>query len=170
MRYAVLPINQPKFDACAALLIARRTPYVFGGKVRDLSANPPTFAKDGSATGGIDCSGFMRWLLFHATIETDRVPPDGIDIGDGSFTQGGFLRSYGLKPTDPANCGLEDGHLRLCVHHPDELDYTGHIWAVRNRVTTESYGGHGPGHRVWDAALGSGHRLNALATLCFVAT
>lgn len=158
MQYKVLPIDLGKFNACAALLIAKMVRYVFGGKANPISLNPPTLPD-----GGIDCSGFMRWLVYHAT--------DGkVDIGDGSYDQGENLRGRGLKLTDPANCALEDGHLRICIHHPDDLDSTGHIWAVRNKVTTESYGGHGPGHRAWNARLRSGHTLNQLATLCFVVT
>lgn len=97
---------------------------------------------------------------------------DAMDaMPDGSYTQGEWLAAKGFKRTDPANCGLSDGHLRINVHHPDHRDEAGHIWIVVGGTTVhtvESHGGRGPSERPWNALLHSGYRLNELASVCYV--
>ena len=129
--------------------------YDFGAKCPEdhLGKLPIVFS-------AIDCSGFVRSAVKFASGGKITIP-------DGSFQQGDWFAAQGFKKTDPANCALNAGHLRICVHHPDRLDGTGHIWFVINGKTLESYGEHGPGSREYNAMLSSGHRLDELATLCF---
>lgn len=110
--------------------------------------------------GEIDCSGFARSSVKFASGGKIVMP-------DGSYQQGDWFAAQGFKRTDNSNCALNDGHLRVCIHHPDHIDETGHIWFVVGGRTIESYGGHGPGSRAWNAVLSSGHRLDDLATLTF---
>ena len=157
--YTVAPINVVKFAAFKQACYDAHIPYSFGGKDPHPSSGKVDFPL------GIDCSGFIRTLLMYACEGAmDALP-------DGSYTQGEWFASKGFKPTDPANCANADGHFRVCVHHPDALDETGHIWIVVGNSpvhTVESFGGHGPGERSWNAPLHSGHTLNQLASVCYV--
>jgi len=108
----------------------------------------------------IDCSGFVRTTLAYASGGSVRIV-------DGSYNQGEWLKAHGYKITDRENCALNDGHIRICVHHPDVLDETGHVWVCQNGRTLESAGGRGPCSRPWNVMLSRGHRLDQLATLTF---
>lgn len=153
--YPNMPIDYDRLTEYLRACEAHGVTYGFGSKCPEAH-----IGKLPIVYGEIDCSGFFRTAICYATNE-ELTPPDG------SYTQGDWLSAKGYKATKPEYCGLQDGHVRVCVHHPDDLDGTGHIWIVRNGVTTESYGGHGPGSRAWNVRLSSGHTLDQLATLCF---
>ncbi len=147
-------VDVPYLLRLMALCVAAVVRYLMGGKARDLDAVP----LDVSA---IDCSGFARWLLYHAT-RGQLLLPDGSCIQDHAL----FLDQF--KSTDPANCALHDGHVRVCIHLADDKDGTGHIWIVLNGVTYESHGGRGVSSRPWNVMLSSGYTLHELATHCYV--
>lgn len=156
--FTVAPINLAKFADFKQRCYNAHVAYGFGSK----DPNP------GSGKVGfdeIDCSGFVRTLLMYACEGAMDAMPDG------SYTQGEWLAAQGFKRSDPANCALADGHIRCCVHHPNGKDETGHIWLVvggSSVHTVESFGGHGPGERAWNARLHSAYRLNELASVCYV--
>ena len=157
--HVVAPINIVKFAAFKQACYNAHIPYSFGGKDKHPGSGKVSFPL------GIDCSGFIRTLLMYSC--------EGAmdDMPDGSYTQGEWFASKDFLSVPPSDCANADGHIRVCVHHPDSLDETGHIWlTIGNKPvhTVESFGGHGPGERAWNARLRSGHTLNQLANLCFV--
>ena len=152
--FSVAPVDIPSLLHLMALCVAAGIRYLMGGKARDITAVPLDVSR-------IDCSGFARWLLYHATHGALLLP-------DGSCNEGDALAKFGFKPSNPANCALLDGHVRVCVHEADDKDGTGHIWLVLNGVTLESHGGVGVSSRAWNVMLSSGYRLNELATHCYV--
>ena len=127
-------------DIDLLLELSRRTcqpgnQYRLGGKAPRLSADSATIAGL-----GIDCSGYVRWLLFRAT-------GDELVIPDGSVNQGDWADAVGLKESEPAACLRTDGALRLAQwRNPGGV---GHIALVHNGHTMESHGGAGPARRVW---------------------
>lgn len=152
--YPTVTVDIPYLLRLMALCVAAVVTYLMGGKAHDLMAVPLDVRQ-------IDCSGFARWLLYHAT-RGALLLPDGSCIEDQALALDGFKRS------DPANCALHDGHVRVCIHLADDKDGTGHIWIVLNGVTYESHGGRGVSSRAWNVKLSSGYRLDELATHCFV--
>ena len=129
--------------------------YKMGAKAPDVKAVP-------IGCRAIDCSGYARWLLYHATHGSLLLP-------DGSYIEDAALALDKFKSTDPANCALHDGHVRVCVHLADDKDGTGHIWIVPgDGLTMESHGGVGVSRRPWNVVLSSGYRLDELATHCYV--
>ena len=152
--FSVAPVDIPYLLKLMALCVAAHVRYLMGGKAHDLDIVPLD-------TGEIDCSGFMRWLLYHATRGALLMP-------DGSCNEGDDLAALGFKPTDPQNCALADGHVRVCIHIADEKDDTGHIWLAYLSRTMESHGGVGVSARDWNVMLSSGYRLDELAIHCYV--
>ena len=152
--FDTITVDIPYLKALMAQCVAAGVRYLMGGKARDVKAVPLD-------THEIDCSGFMRWLLYHATHGALLLP-------DGSFMEGQALALDGFKPSDPANCANTDNRVRVCIHVADDKDRTGHIWLCLNGVTYESHGGVGVSSRAWNVMLSSGYRLNELATHCFV--
>lgn len=154
--YTNMPIDASELWTYLKACQAHGVKYGFGAKCPEskIGLLPIPFKE-------IDCSGFVRTALAYAS-------GNKVKIVDGSFNQGDWLKAHGYKLTDPDNCALKDNHIRICVHHPDVLDETGHVWIVINGKTLESYSGNGPGSRDWNAKLHSGHTLNQLATLTFV--
>ncbi len=152
--YSVAPVDIVYLLHLMALCVSAHVRYLMGGKAHDLMAVPLDVSE-------IDCSGFMRWLLYHATRGALLMP-------DGSCNEGEDLSQLGFKPTDPQNCALADGHVRVCIHIADDKDDTGHIWLVLNGITYESHGGVGVSSRAWNVMLSSGYRLDELATHCYV--
>lgn len=115
--------------ACRLLNI----PYTFGGK-----AAPG--AKPADLAGGIDCSGYVAWLMYDATDLHVHMP-------SGSVLQRSWCRRMGFKNYGKlgylANCLKKDNRLRIAFF----AGSPGHVWLILNGQTIESYGGHGPGRR-----------------------
>ncbi len=113
-----------------------RVPYVFGAKPRPLTGGPEALAR------GVDCSGYVRWLMFHCSSVRYLFP-------DGSTHQAEWCRERGFKNTSyRLNAGWKDGRLRLCFYRPKGRR-AGHVWFVLNGQTIESAGGRGPTRRSW---------------------
>ena len=153
--YTVMPIDMVKFMAFKQACYAAHVAYGFGSKDPNPGSGKIGFTE-------IDCSGYVRTLLMFAAGGAMSAFPDG------SYTQGEWLAAKGFKPTAASNGANLDGCLRCYVHHPDTLDETGHIFLTINGHTIESFGGHGPGERRWNAMLHSGHTLDALASVGYV--
>lgn len=104
--------------------------YRLGGKAPSLKADSATIAGI-----GIDCSGYVRWILHRAT-------GDDLVIPDGSVNQADWCREVGLKSSTVGLCGESDGAVRLAQwSNPGGV---GHIALVHNGQTIESHGKAGP--------------------------
>jgi cell wall-associated NlpC family hydrolase len=87
----------------------------------------------------IDCSGFVRIIWFKVF---DNVIPDG------SWHQNNWLVQKGYKPGKKLDCFKKDGKLRILYMAPKGKK-PGHIAFCLNGRTYESYGGNGPGSRLF---------------------
>lgn len=152
--YSMVPVDLPYMKQLHMDCQAIPVRYKMGAKPPHIEAVP-------IGTDKSDCSGYMRWLLYHATHGALLLP-------DGSWNEYAALLKDGFKPSLAANAAAHDGHVRVCIHVADNRDETGHIWTVVNGVTYECYGGHGVGSRAWNATLSSGYRLDELATHVYV--
>ncbi len=108
--------------------------YLLGGKLR-MGSDPPS-------ANAVDCSGYVRWLIYGATHGQTLMP-------DGSWYQQEWCKSQGFKRTDYGHCILHDSRLRIAFINP-RAGKVGHVWVIINGQTIESYGGHGAGRRAWD--------------------
>jgi len=109
--------------------------YKLGGKVNRLNADSSVVR-----AMGIDCSGYVRWIL-HRSTHDELVMPDG------SVQQADWLDDMGFKRSSIEACKLKDGVLRIVQYRP--TSGIGHIALVLNGETIESHGGTGPDSRPW---------------------
>ena len=133
--------------------VAGRVPYVFGAKARPLCGGPEALAK------GVDCSGYVRWLMFHCS-------GVGYTFPDGSSLQADWCRRQGFKQTSyRLNGGWKDGRLRIAFIAPTKRK-PGHVWLLFQGMTIESCSGRGPHRRSWlTSAL-----YARVTTACYVLT
>lgn len=110
-----------------------RIKYEFGGKVKTLLQSLPNVKK-------LDCSGFIRMLVFKTT-------PDHLEIPDGSWNQREWCKSMGFKETLYEHCLLHDGRVRLCFL-PTECN-PNHVWACWNGLTVECCSRKGVTQQLW---------------------
>lgn len=128
-----LPI---KTDKLFEFLLANRAAgvgYGFGEKDPTPTKSLPI---DYSA---IDCSGFMRCLIYYATEGQVLLP-------DGSYLQRQWLKER-FERGQFEDQDLRDSAVRICVFVKRES--VGHIWLVLNGYTMESCSGRGPTSRDW---------------------
>ena len=132
---------------------ARGVVYGYGSKAPEHSGQkyvfdyPPTFT-------AIDCSGFSRWSLYHATGGALLIP-------DGSANQNDWAGKQGLKHYGPDKAhtayqsigGNKDNYLRMAFCRASPAETIGHVWFLRNAFTIESHGGGGPSSRPWDTPV-----------------
>lgn len=113
--------------------------YGFGGKVPITADSSEVRGKD------VDCSGYVRWLLYRASGEQ-------FDIGDGSWLQHDLIEGLGCKASTVEAANLKDGALRIAFLAPGALrpGAAGHVALVLNDQTMESHSGTGPDSRPWD--------------------
>lgn len=94
----------------------------------------------------VDCSGFTRWALFHASNRELVIP-------DGSVNQREWCQHVGFKRSTPDACAAEDGAVRIAFLTPDGAVRAGmsaeerHVMLVTGGLTMESHGGKGPDRR-----------------------
>lgn len=91
----------------------------------------------------VDCSGFVRWLLYQSSPENNRVI-----IPDGSVVQHDWIKDKGFKKSTIAAGRRQDGFLRIAFLPPG--GGIGHVVLILDGRTLESAGGTGPDSRVWD--------------------
>ena len=132
---------------------ARGVSYGLGSKAPEHTSGP--YAFDYPPTfNAIDCSGWVRWALYHATGGALLIP-------DGSANQNDWAGAQGLKHYGPdaarsaylSNGGNKDHALRLCFCRASASEPIGHVWMLRNAYSLESCGGHGPTSRPWDTPV-----------------
>ena len=130
----------------------------FGRVEYELGAKAPALSCKPEQINAIDCSGFVRWLIYNATHGQVTMP-------DGSQNQLAFCRKSDYKSTDYDNTSLLDNRLRIAFMSPAHgQQWPRHVWLIINGQTIESYGGHGPGRRTWN-----NHILKPVSA-CFVLT
>jgi len=131
------PWNVISIDREKLIVEMRRwagTKYKLGAKA-GLSTPP-------EAVAAIDCSGFVRHILYNST-------PGRITMPDGSWHQEKWCGEHNFKPTEYANCALTDDRVRIGFIKPTKRS-AGHVLLCVNAQTIESRGGHGPGRRRWN--------------------
>jgi cell wall-associated NlpC family hydrolase len=93
----------------------------------------------------IDCSGFVRWLVYNSTHGEVLMP-------DGSWHQQEWVKSQGFKRTDYKYAGLNDSRVRIAFINTKGKK-VGHVWLIVNSQTIESYSGRGAGRRPWNTPV-----------------
>lgn len=132
-------IDRDKLLALVGELTAGHVSYGLGSKA-SLTTEPKDVKK-------IDCSGFVRYLLYKATDGQVKMP-------DGSWHQNKWCDDNGFAKVDyAAEAGLNDSWLRLGYFPKKKGMAAGHIWFVLNGQTIESHGGKGPNRREWDTKV-----------------
>jgi hypothetical protein len=114
-----------------------RVTYGLGAKVPFHGAVP------GRDFKAVDCSGFVRELIWRATTPHKSFP-------DGSVVQHDWIRDHGFERSTPQAALNQDGVIRIAFLRPqDSPSRIGHIVLVHNARTLESHGGVGPDSRAW---------------------
>lgn len=121
-----------------ARLQAAKISYGLGAKA-SLNVEPEKITK-------IDCSGYLRYLLYHITKHEVNIQ------GGGSWWQNKWCKDVGLEVVDYSTAAELDGWLRIGYFAKPAGMAAGHIWLVLNGSTLESHGGKGPDSRPWDTA------------------
>ena len=144
-----MSVNLEKLLALHAECERRGIKYGLGAKAPAMAATPAQIAR-------IDCSGYVRWLLWQASGGALKLP-------DGSQNQRDWceknLREVGSY-RDAAQY-MTGKRLFIAFIRPgyNGCGPVGHVWLLLDgdpgmgvtAETVESYGGHGPGSRPWNA-------------------
>jgi hypothetical protein len=110
--------------------------YGLGSKAPSLSCEP-------SAIKSIDCSGFVRYIIYKATSGAVHMP-------DGSWIQHDWCKLQKLPTADYKTEAMKlDNWLRIAFL-PKHEKHPGHVWLVLNGKTLESHGHKGPDRRMWN--------------------
>lgn len=127
--------GQEFLDACVNAV--PRVTYGLGAKVPFHDAVP------GRDFKAVDCSGFIRELIWRSTSPHQKFP-------DGSVVQHEWIRSHGFEQTTREAALRQDGVVRIAFLRPqDSPQRIGHVVVIRNARTLESHGGVGPDSRPW---------------------
>jgi len=137
----MLVIPTTKIPALTSALIAAGCKYQLGAKADPLDSQP-------ALIHALDCSGFVRWAVFHASMAQPGQAP--LDLPDGSVQQHDWSRAA-LAPDANDSGRQDDGILRIAFLAPSPDGEPGHVMLIQNGLTCECYGHHGPGRRTWDS-------------------
>lgn len=114
-----------------------RVTYGLGAKISPHGALP------GSGFKKVDCSGFVRELIWRSTSPHFNFP-------DGSVVQHDWIKDKGYQLSNRADASLQDGKIRIVFLRPQDVaSHIGHVALVHNGKTLESHGGVGPDTRDW---------------------
>lgn len=131
-------IVESRLKAVRNELLDGHISYRLGAKAR-LDAEPSTITH-------LDCSGFVRYLLYQASDKSLLLP-------DGSWIQREWCQKQKLEPVNYATAAECDGWLRIAFIDP-KPNKAGHVWLIRNGQTLESHGRRiGPNQRPWDTPV-----------------
>ena len=134
--YPSLNIEPAKLEALTADSVAKGVKYKLGAKI-----DPKEFYKPGDK---VDCSGHVRYLIFHATNATGKA----IEIPDGSWNQEEWFKKKGYKPTGFDAALLVDDGIRIAFKQAG-ISGIRHVMLIANGMTHESRGGKGPDSVKW---------------------
>lgn len=134
-----MPINTDLLKLLSDRTVQPGNQYEFGGKV-EIDADTAEVRAE-----GVDCSGYVRWLVHRATGGAVTMP-------DGSAVQHEWVRDAGFKASSVPAARLLDGVVRIAFLSPTAGGGIGHVALIRNGLTFESHGGAGPNRRAWSGA------------------
>lgn len=140
--YPSLAIKAAKIVALTDSLITAGLRYRLGAKIDPLDLQAPELVAN--HIGEVDCSGFVRWVIYHATGQ-----PANFDFPDGSVQQHEWIEAKGFKLSTYEDAHNDDGIVRIAFLTPEDGGGVGHVLLIVNGQTCESHGSHGPDHRVW---------------------
>lgn len=168
---SVSPINLSKLRSDFAQLERLGIPYGYGAKAEG-SKNPNTGEKYNSRSNGhlstdpstldhLDCSGFIRYILY-------RASGGALVLPDGSQNQRGWCEGqanggemHSVARYQDANTYMTPNRLFIAFikPHTNGCGPIGHVWLLSQlddqapADTLESYGSHGVGSRPWNASV-----------------
>ena len=111
--------------------------YGFGSKTA-LSSRPEDITS-------IDCSGFVRYLMYQASSAALRMP-------DGSVVQNEWCGHQQLPLVNYRDAARHDQLIRIAFLPPHH-GHAGHVWLIHQGRTLESHGGKGPDRRIWNTPV-----------------
>ena len=134
-----LRMSAAKIVALTESLMTSGVTYGLGAKISPLSLQAPQVKE-------VDCSGFVRWAIFHALAQ-----PADFDMPDGSWDEHHlWVDRLGFKPSTWVDAHDRDNAVRIAFLEPsDSPEGVGHVMLVVNGSTCESHGHHGPDMRAW---------------------
>jgi len=144
-------VDMDKLLEVAKQMMDGHISYGLGSKAPSLSCDP-------SAIKAIDCSGFVRYIIYKATGGAVHMP-------DGSWVQHDWCKHQQFMTADyKTEAQQQDNWLRIAFL-PKHEKHPGHVWLVLNGKTLESHGHKGPDRRPWDtSALKKVNACYVLAT------
>lgn len=116
-----------------------------------------------ATVGGMDCSGYIRSLVFYASKERLLLPEGSAEQWEWLERSGMTALSGPLKGYDHVRPLSAADPIRTQDSHPGNLSplyiafiettplHAGHVWFIVDGTTIECYGGHGVGSRPWNA-------------------
>jgi hypothetical protein len=124
--------------------------YGLGSKINPLST--PVSELAGRR---VDCSGWVRYLIYNSTDEKLVIP-------DGSYNQRAWY-AVRASQVNYNSVRLNPSELHIAFISPTPSHKIGHVWLLREGVTYESHGGVGPNSRRWNT-----HILASEVSACYV--
>lgn len=148
-------LNYQKLLAYHELGISAEVAYLLGAKP-SLDALPASIRNS-------DCSGWFRYLLYHASLHALTLP-------EGSVEQHEWCIDQSLQQVNYLSVGEISSRLLACFIDPaTSPGGIGHVFLSHGGQTLECYGGHGVGRRAWNAPIEGGRTNLAYACrACFV--
>lgn len=145
--FPTIPIEPGKLIALTNSLIGVRLRYSLGCKIDPIDLQDYQLVDNG--IGAVDCSGFVRWAIWHATA-------GAVIFEDGSVQQHDQIKRVGFKPSTVDAGSNHDNVVRIAFLAPayDTSGVTeehGHVLLLPgDGLTCESHGHKGPDRRVWN--------------------
>lgn len=128
---------------------------LMGGSVSYKLGAKAGVKKDMNTITTIDCSGFTRYVLYHAT-------GGKLNLVGGSVMQKSAMEKSKYKSVVYATAASSDWTLRIAFIPNNKNGVFRHVWLVLNGKTLESRGGKGPSMRAWNSP-----KLNTNVSGCF---
>lgn len=136
----LLSLDPAKIVALTKSLMDAKITYGLGSKISPISLQATDLAARGIHS--VDCSGFVRWAIWHATGSLVAMP-------DGSVQQHGWIDDRGLPKVAPSAAHADDGSIFIAFLTPEDGGGVGHVMLITGGLTCESHGHHGPDRRLW---------------------
>lgn len=132
-------IDGDRLDDLMGQLTDGHIHYSLGAKAPHLNCSP-------SEITAIDCSGFVRYLIYQLT---------GMTIRDGSYNQHDWCIAQRLPQAEyDDDASSSDCILRIAFIVPSRQHHIGHVWLILNGMTLESHGHtKGPDRRPWSTRV-----------------
>lgn len=134
------PFDKSKIPALVKDCQLHGVTYSLGAKANPLSQQAGSIA-------ALDCSGFVRWALYHASLLWKTGMP--LVIPDGSVQQHDWCDAQRMESCPIAEGKQSDGILRIAFLSPKDGGGVGHVMLIQDGFTLESHGHKGPDRRRW---------------------